>query len=87
VLSPVPAPTTAKFEAIAVMTGLVILFSRSHSRSHTQSGAGTLPFAELDPAQHPHLAAALASPGPPARDDLFERALRAVLTGLLDGNG
>lgn len=78
VLAPVPAPTTAKFEAIAVMTGVVILFSRG------ADATGEPPFAALDPARHPHLAAALADPGPPPRQDLFARALRALLTGLLN---
>jgi len=79
VLAPVPAPTTAKFEAIAVVTGVVILFSRNEA----SAGATARPFAALDPDHHPHLAAALANPGPPAQGDLFARALRALLTGLL----
>ncbi|MEV4538416.1 TetR/AcrR family transcriptional regulator [Asanoa sp. NPDC049518] len=76
VLSDVPAPTTAKFEAIALMTGVVVLFSRTQTST-------AQPFAALDPARHPHLAAALANPGQPPQDDLFGRALRALLTGLL----
>jgi AcrR family transcriptional regulator len=78
VLAPVPAPTTAKFEAIAVVTGTVILFSRD------TAAAGTTPFANLDPAAYPHLTAALATPGPQPAGDLFDRALRSLLTGLLD---
>ena len=78
VLAPVPAPTTAKFEAIAVVTGTVILFSRD------TAAAGTTPFANLDPAAYPHLTAALATPGPQPAGDLFERALRSLLTGLLN---
>jgi hypothetical protein len=73
----VPAPNTTKFEAIALVTGVVILFSR------TEASAGARPFASLDPEHHPHLAAALANPGPPGQGDLFARALRALLTGLL----
>ncbi|GIF67248.1 hypothetical protein Ais01nite_52830 [Asanoa ishikariensis] len=81
VLREVPAPTTAKFEAIALMTGVVVLFSRATTNADAQ------PFAALDPAHHPHLAAALANPGPPPKDDLFGRALRALLTGLLGERG
>ncbi|SNT06571.1 Tetracyclin repressor, C-terminal all-alpha domain [Asanoa hainanensis] len=77
ILREVPAPTTAKFEAIALMTGTVVLFSRAQPTGQ--------PFAALDPARHPHLTAALANPGPPPKDDLFARALRALLTGLLLG--
>ncbi|GAA1875853.1 hypothetical protein GCM10009687_49920 [Asanoa iriomotensis] len=71
------APTATKFEAIAVMTGLVVLFSR------TTSSSAANPFAALDPARHPHLAAALAEPSGTQNTDLFDRALRGVLRGLL----
>jgi AcrR family transcriptional regulator len=73
------AAAATKFEAIAVMTGLVVLFSRN------ATGTGTNPFAALDPASHPDLAAALAEPGPARQPqgDLFDRALRGVLRGLL----
>ena len=77
VLAPVPAPSTTKFEALAVVTGVVTLFSRA-----TPAG-GPNPFAALDPSAHPHLAEALRRPGPPASGNLFERAVRGVLTGLL----
>jgi AcrR family transcriptional regulator len=79
VMEPVTAPSTAKFEAIAVMTGSVVLFARAAAPPTTN------PFAGLDPARHPHLVAALADPGPPPQGDLFERALRSLLTGLLTG--
>lgn len=79
VLAPTKAPTATRFEAIAVMTGLVVLFSRSAANAQQQA------FTTLDPARHPHLVAALAEPGPPPRGDLFDRALRGVLTGLLTG--
>jgi AcrR family transcriptional regulator len=81
VLAPVPAPTTAKFEAIAVVTGTVILFSRD------PAVASANPFANLDPATYPHLTAALATPGQRPTGDLFERALRSLLTGLLNSTG
>ncbi|SBT42173.1 TetR/AcrR family transcriptional regulator [Micromonospora auratinigra] len=80
VLEPVRAPATAKFEAIAMMTGVVTLFAR----------AGTTPpmtFDHVDLAAYPHLTAAFTAPpaGPPAAPprDLLERAVRALLTGLL----
>lgn len=44
-------------------------------------------FAALDPAAHPRLVAALAGPAPPPRPDLFDRAVRAVLIGLLTPDG
>ncbi|GIF71346.1 TetR/AcrR family transcriptional regulator [Asanoa siamensis] len=76
VLAPLDAPTSAKFEAIALMTGTVVLFSRS-------AATGPNPFAGLDPTAHPHLAAALANPSDPGRQDLFDHALRGLLRGLL----
>ncbi|MEV4621364.1 TetR/AcrR family transcriptional regulator [Asanoa sp. NPDC049573] len=82
-LAPTGAPTTAKFEAIAVVTGTVILFSRDRDAA----AASATPFTGLDPATYPHLTAALARPGPPPAGDLFERALRSVLTGLLERPG
>ncbi|MDG4823459.1 TetR/AcrR family transcriptional regulator [Asanoa sp. WMMD1127] len=77
VLAPLKAPTATRFEAIAVMTGTVILFSTSGA------GGGAASFAAFEPARHQNLAAALAEPGPPPGTDLFERAVRSLLTGLL----
>ena len=78
VLEPVPAGATAKFEAIAMMTGVVSLFARG------EATAGSVSFAGLDLTAYPHLAAALSRPAPPAPErDLFERAVRGILTGLL----
>lgn len=78
VLEPVPAPVPAKFEAIAMVTGVVSLFARAEAAS------GSVHFDHVDPAAYPHLAAAFAAP-PVAtpRQDLFERTLRGLLTGLL----
>ncbi|MEU4689068.1 TetR/AcrR family transcriptional regulator [Actinoplanes sp. NPDC023714] len=78
VLRPVPAPAAAKFEAIAMMTGVVSLFARSE-----QSGppAG---FDGIDMTAFPHLVeAATAAPAPAPRRDLFEATVRSVLRGLL----
>ncbi|WP_233358783.1 TetR/AcrR family transcriptional regulator [Thermomonospora amylolytica] len=78
VLEPVRCPVTAKFEAIAMMTGVVGLFARS------ETTAGTFAFPDVDLTAYPHLAAAFSGPPEPApRRDLFERTLRSVLTGLL----
>ncbi|MET8836548.1 TetR/AcrR family transcriptional regulator [Micromonospora sp. NPDC004540] len=77
-LQPVRAGVAAKFEAIAMVTGVVSLFARS------AAAAGTVTFDHVDLAAYPHLAAAFAEPpsAPPA-EDLFERTLRSLLTGLL----
>jgi AcrR family transcriptional regulator len=82
VLRPVPAPATAKFEAIAMMTGVVSLFARSES-------AGPPPgFDGIDLAAFPNLVAALtAPPAPAARRDLFAVTVRGVLRGLLADAG
>jgi AcrR family transcriptional regulator len=78
VLRPVRCAVTAKFEAIAMMTGVATLFARSE---------GTLPsvtLTGLDLTPYPDLATALTqSSATPPRQDLFERTLRSVLTGLL----
>jgi AcrR family transcriptional regulator len=78
VLEPVPCAATAKFEAIAMMTGVVSLFARSETTSRSGS------FGHLEPGTYPHLEAALGQPpGPSPRQDLFERTLRILLAGLL----
>ncbi|WBB76287.1 TetR/AcrR family transcriptional regulator [Micromonospora sp. WMMD1128] len=79
ILQPVPATTNAKFEAIAMVTGVVTLFARA------ATATGPMTFDHVDLATYPHLAAAFAtpSPAPPPGDDLFDRTLRALLTGLL----
>ncbi|MGR6320396.1 TetR/AcrR family transcriptional regulator [Micromonospora soli] len=77
-LEPVHAPVTAKFEAIAMVTGVVSLFARAAAAS------GPVSFDHVDLAAYPHLAAAFAEPPSAApRQDLFERTLRGLLTGLL----
>jgi AcrR family transcriptional regulator len=82
VMARVGAATTAKFEAIAMLTGVVGLFARG------EATAGSVGFAGLDLARYPHLTAAFTQPPaatPPARD-LFERTLRSLLTGLLEAD-
>ncbi|MFC4017135.1 TetR/AcrR family transcriptional regulator [Micromonospora sp. GCM10011542] len=80
VMAPVRCAVTAKFEAIAMMTGVVSLFARSETASRSFTFAG------VDVAAYPHLAAAFTQPPAPAPPtDLFERTLRSLLTGLLLG--
>jgi hypothetical protein len=79
ILEPVPCGATAKFEAIAMMTGVVSLFARNETTSEAN------PFAGVDLSAYPHFAAALSQPPAPSRGDLFERTIRSVLTGLLIG--
>ncbi len=81
ILEPVPSSVTAKFEAIALMTGVVNLVARS------EEAPSSSPFTGLDLADHPHLLAALSQPAEqPPEQDLFERTLRVLLTGLLSSD-
>ncbi|MCX5064471.1 TetR/AcrR family transcriptional regulator [Micromonospora lupini] len=78
ILQPVRCAVSAKFEAIAMLTGVVSLFARS------AAAAGSVSFAGADLSAYPHLVEAFRQPAPPApRTDLFERTLRGLLTGLL----
>ncbi|WP_343447000.1 TetR/AcrR family transcriptional regulator [Micromonospora schwarzwaldensis] len=78
ILQPVPAGAAAKFEAIAMVTGVVSLFARS------AAATGAVTFDHVDMAAYPHLAAAFAGAATtPPDGDLFTRTLRALLTGLL----
>jgi len=71
-----------KFEAIAMMTGVVSLFARS------ESAGPPLGFDGIDLAAFPNLVAALTGPpAPAARRDLFAVTVRGVLRGLLDDAG
>ncbi|MFC3502055.1 TetR/AcrR family transcriptional regulator [Micromonospora krabiensis] len=79
-LEPVPCAASAKFEAIAMMTGVVSLFARS------ETAAPPVAFTAVDLTAYPHLVAAFARPSAPApTGDLFDRTLRGLLTGLLSG--
>jgi AcrR family transcriptional regulator len=78
VLQPVRCGVTAKFEAIAMMTGVTTLFARAEATSPAFTFAG------LDLSRYPHLVAALTQPSAPEpHPDLFERTLRSLLAGLL----
>jgi AcrR family transcriptional regulator len=81
VLRPTQAPVRTKFETIALLTGLAALFSRQ-TREDEPDGGATFPALPHD--AFPHLAEAMAHPSTaPLQDDLFERAVRSILTGLL----
>ena len=78
VLEPVTASSRAKFEAIAMATGVTTLFARSELAPQP-----ALP--PIDSHAYPHVARAIsadATPAPTDRD-LFEDALRSLLVGLL----
>ncbi|WP_222864443.1 TetR/AcrR family transcriptional regulator [Micromonospora sp. WP24] len=79
VMAPVEAPSAAKFEAIGMMNGVAILFARKRAAGES------LTFVGFDLTPYPHLLAALSRPAttPAAAMDLFERALRSLLRGLL----
>ncbi|MEU4154861.1 TetR family transcriptional regulator [Actinoplanes sp. NPDC026670] len=76
VLEPVRCGSAAKFEALAMMTGVVTLFARQ------ERAAPPPAFTGFDLTAYPHLIAAFADPGAP-REDLFERTLRGLLGALL----
>jgi AcrR family transcriptional regulator len=81
-LTPTEAPVRAKFEAIALMTGLAALFAQ-RAQSEESGALTSFPLVALE--AFPHLADAVAQPtAPPIRDDLFERAVRSLLRGLLE---
>ena len=70
-----------KFETIALLTGLAALFSRRTPENESERVAT---FPALPHSAFPHLAEAMAQPSTaPLQDDLFERAVRSILTGLL----
>ncbi|MEV4416447.1 TetR/AcrR family transcriptional regulator [Catellatospora sp. NPDC049609] len=83
ILRPVRCGTAAKFEAIAMLTGVVSLFAAAVPAPDASS-APAPGFGDVDPAAYPHLVAAVAEPaGDAPRRDLFERTVRGLLTGLL----
>ncbi|MEU8003847.1 helix-turn-helix domain-containing protein [Catellatospora sp. NPDC049111] len=78
-MAPLDRTTLRKMEAVGVLNGVIMLFARS------AAAPTAIDFAAMDPVRHPRLTAALTGspPGPPTVD-LFERAVRALLGGLLD---
>lgn len=87
ILDAVPAPGATKMEALAMLNGVVSLFARPVPEDAADPG---LLFAALDPVAHPHLTAVLAAPpGAPAAgpEDLFDRVIGSVLSGLLAPSG
>lgn len=79
ILEPLDAPDTSKMEAIALTTGAAALFATAGP------GPDASTFGRLDPGRHPRLTALInaADPGPPS-PDLFERAVTALLRGVLE---
>ncbi len=77
-LAPLDAPTVSKMEAIGVLNGVIMNFARAAATP------SAMDFSALEPSRHPLLTAALTNPtrGQPT-GDLFERTIRALLTGLL----
>ena len=71
--------TAAEDGSRGVLNGVIMLFARS------AAAPTAIDFGAIDPARHPLLTAALTGsvPGRPTAD-LFERAVRALLGGLLD---
>lgn len=84
ILTPVEVPTSRKMEALAMMTGVVTLFAAPPPPEDVDP---TRLFAAVvaDPESFPHLCRALADPasGGQAPEDLFDRTVLALLTGLL----
>jgi len=71
-------PGVAKMEAIGVLNGVVMLFARS------AASPAAFDFGAVNPQQHPYLIAAFTSAAEGhAGGDLFDRTVRAVLSGLL----
>jgi AcrR family transcriptional regulator len=84
IMAPLTCPSAAKFEAIAMITGIAHLFARNDAASNQQAVSPARLFTLLDPGAHPTLAAALTGPTAAAPEtDLFERTIRSVLRGLL----
>lgn len=84
ILSPLPNPAGEKLEAVGLLTGVVSLFARHGATpGPTASADPAAVFAAVEPAAHPLLVAALSDPVTRPRADLFDRAVRSVLVGLL----
>lgn len=91
ILQDVPVPARVKMEIVAMINGLVGLFVRTE----LAVGVNTTAWAEgqaqflgavVAAGQHPHLAATVQNltPTPEGSDDLIDRVLPRVITGLLD---
>jgi AcrR family transcriptional regulator len=85
ILAPVPAGTATKMEAIAMITGVVSLFTRNEVAAGARSVSPGQLFGAVSPERHPHLLAALTTPVPAPRGgaELFDRTVRSLLQGLL----
>jgi AcrR family transcriptional regulator len=82
IMVPLSCSTARKLEAVAMMTGVVSLFARPAATAAADDPPN--PFAAASPERHPHLTAALGEAAPIAvPEDLFERTVRSLLSGLL----
>ncbi len=91
-LAGLDVPARVKMESVAMLNGIVALAVRAEitmggSTSAWQEAQAEFLSAVVAAGRHPHLAAATsdADAGPPGEDDLFDRVLPRVLTGLLEG--
>jgi len=77
-MAPLALPGPSKMEAIGVLNGVVMLFARS------EAAPSGYDLSAATPQRHPHLVGVLTGGEPRSpRGDLFERTVRAVLSGLL----
>ncbi len=84
IMAPLTCGTTAKMEAIGMITGVVSLFARGASAAQSRAASPARLFGTAIPEAHPYLIAALTRPTPAApQPDLFERTIRSLLRGLL----
>jgi AcrR family transcriptional regulator len=90
ILQDVPVPARVKMEIIAMINGLVGEFVRTEravAMNTTAWAQGQADFlgAVVTAGQHPHLAATVQdlTPSPDGADDLLDRVLPRVITGLL----
>ncbi|WP_214401682.1 TetR/AcrR family transcriptional regulator [Pseudonocardia lacus] len=93
-MSGLDVPAATKMETFALLNATILLLVRAEGAVPDPTGEyarGHLEFLASVAAagRHPHLAAALADPTPPPDpgQDLLDRVLPRVLTGLLDTNG
>jgi hypothetical protein len=91
-LAGLDVPARVKMESVAMLHGFVALAVRAEmavggSASAWQAAQAEFLNAVVAAGHHPHLAAAAADTdaGHVGEDDLFDRVLPRVLTGLLDG--
>jgi AcrR family transcriptional regulator len=91
VLSEVEVPARTKMEAVAMLTGMVCLFTKDelaagHASEQAQAANAAYLGSVVAAGNHPHLAALMTQPDPSVGggpDQLFERLVLGALSGLL----